>query len=420
MSDQTIANDAAAVAERARVQAHVDAELIRQWLAKDGQAGLVVEAARARALSTLSVCLTLLSVLATFYTLYFASAIVLPFVLAGVFNLLLSGPMRLLNGRLRVPKPLAALLLILVLFGIVGGIGAAISVPATGWISKAPESLPALQAKLAFLQGPIQAAQDGMKKLQALMDHTGGPQVAGAQIIQVQSSNSSGLTSVGSSLLLGTRFFLGQVFTMLLMLFFLLYEGDSLLRRFVEIMPTWADKRRTVQIASEIERNVSLYLATITAMNLLVGVANLVQCWLLGVPNPLLWGVVAFLLNYIPILGPLTGVVIYFFVGLFAFPSVLHALLAPAVYLGIHFLEGETITPMLLARRFTLNPVLVMASLMFWDWLWGIPGAFLSVPLLAVFKIVCDHVDSLTAIGHVVGGAPRDRGTMSWRARLSS
>ena len=420
MSEQTIANDAAAVSEHELVQAHVDAELIRQWLAKDGQAGTAVEAARAKALTTLSVCLTLLSVLATFYTLYFASAIVLPFVLAAVFNLLLSGPMRFLNGRLRVPKPLAALLLILVLFGIVGAIGAAISVPATGWISKAPQSLPALQAKLAFLQAPIQAAQDGMKKLQALMDQTGGPHAAGTEVIQVQSSGTSGLTSVGSSLLLGTRFFLGQVFTMLLMLFFLLYEGDSLLRRFVEIMPTWADKRRTVQITSEIERNVSLYLATITGMNLLVGVANLIQCWLLGMPNPLLWGVVAFLLNYIPILGPLTGVVIYFFVGLFAYPSVLHALLPPAIYLGIHFLEGETITPMLLARRFTLNPVLVMASLMFWDWLWGIPGAFLSVPLLAVFKIVCDHVDSLKAIGHVVGGAPRERGAMSWRTRISS
>ena len=114
--------------------------------------------------------------------------------------------MRFLNGRLRVPKPLAALLLILVLFGIVGAIGAAISVPATGWISKAPQSLPALQAKLAFLQAPIQAAQDGMKKLQALMDQTGGPHAAGTEVIQVQSSGTSGLTSVGSSLLLGTRF----------------------------------------------------------------------------------------------------------------------------------------------------------------------------------------------------------------------
>ena len=366
---------------------------------------------RDKSLGTLSVCLLVLTVLAVFYTLYFTSDIVLPFVLAGVLNLLLSTPMRFLT-RLHVPKPIAALLLIVALFGIVGGIGAAISVPASGWIGRAPESLPALQQKLSFLNGPIHAVENGARKLQGLMDQTSGtpaPKGVPRVIAVQQSSGASGLTSVGSTILIGTRAFLGQLFSMLLMLFFLLYEGDSLLRRFVEIMPTWNDKRRTVQIASEIERNVSLYLATITVMNLLVGVLNFLQCWLLGLPNPLLWGVVAFLLNYIPIIGPFTGIVVYFIVGVFAFPSVLHALVPPAIYFGIHLLEGETITPLLLAKRFTLNPVLVMASLLFWDWLWGIPGAFLSVPLLAVFKIVCDHVDSLTAIGHIVGGAPRPR-----------
>ena len=366
---------------------------------------------RDKSLGTLSVCLLVLTVLAVFYTLYFTSDIVLPFVLAGVLNLLLSTPMRFLT-RLHIPKPLAALLLIVALFGIVGGIGAAISVPASGWIGRAPESLPALQQKLSFLNGPIHAVENGARKLQGLMDQTSStaPPKGVPRVIAVQqSSGTSGLTSVGSSILIGTRAFLGQLFSMLLMLFFLLYEGDSLLRRFVEIMPTWNDKRRTVQIASEIERNVSLYLATITVMNLLVGVLNFLQCWLLGLPNPLLWGVVAFLLNYIPIIGPFTGIVVYFVVGVFAFPSVLHALVPPAIYFGIHLMEGETITPLLLAKRFTLNPVLVMASLLFWDWLWGIPGAFLSVPLLAVFKIVCDHVDSLTAIGHIVGGPPRPR-----------
>ena len=364
---------------------------------------------REKSLGTLSICLLVLTVLAVFYTLYFTSDIVLPFVLAGVLNLLLSTPMRFLT-RLHIPKPIAALLLIVALFGIVGGIGAAISVPASGWIGKAPESLPALQQKLSFLNGPIRAVENGAKKLQGLMDQTSGtaaPKGVPRVIAVQQSSGTSGLTSVGSSILIGTRAFLGQLFSMLLMLFFLLYEGDSLLRRFVEIMPTWNDKRRTVQIASEIERNVSLYLATITVMNLLVGALNFLQCWLLGLPNPLLWGVVAFLLNYIPIIGPFTGIVVYFVVGVFVFPSVLHALLPPAIYFGIHLMEGETITPLLLAKRFTLNPVLVMASLLFWDWLWGIPGAFLSVPLLAVFKIVCDHVDSLTAIGHIVGGAPK-------------
>ncbi|WP_428390440.1 AI-2E family transporter [Lichenicoccus sp.] len=395
MLDQQADDAARPRDEQARAQTEVRAD--------------VAEARDSRALSILSGCLLLLSVLATFYTLYFASDLVLPFVLAGVLNLLLSGPMRFLHHRLRIPKPLAALALILLLFGVVGGIGAAISVPATGWISKAPQSLPALQAKLAFLHGPIRALRDGMAKFQALMDQSnsaaGGP---GHQFVQVQQAG-GGLASVGSSLLIGTRAFLGQIFTMLLMLFFLLYEGDSLLRRIIEIMPTWADKRRAVQITTEIEHNVSLYLATITGMNLAVGSLNFIQCWALGVPNPLLWGVLAFLLNYIPILGPLTGVLIYFFVGLFSFSSVLQATVPPAIYLGIHLLEGETITPLLLARRFTLNPVLVMGSLMFWDWLWGIPGAFLSVPMLAVFKIVCDHVAFLTPIGHIVGGPPRAR-----------
>ena len=376
---------------------------------EEHELGRARESVRTAGLSTLSACLLVLTVLAVFYTLYFTSDIVLPFVLAGVLNLLLSGPMRFLT-RLHVPKPIAALLLIVALFGVVGGIGAAISVPASGWISKAPESLPALEQKLSFLNRPIRAIENGTKKLQGLMDQTSAAPKGVPRVIAVQQSGaSSGLTSVGSSILVGTRAFLGQLFSMLLMLFFLLYEGDSLLRRFVEIMPTWADKRRTVQIASEIERNVSLYLATITVMNLLVGGLNFLQCWLLGLPNPLLWGVVAFLLNYIPIIGPFTGIVVYFVVGVFVFPSVLQALVPPAIYFGIHLMEGETITPLLLAKRFTLNPVLVMASLLFWDWLWGIPGAFLSVPLLAVFKIVCDNVDSLTAIGHIVGGAPKAR-----------
>jgi predicted PurR-regulated permease PerM len=363
---------------------------------------IVLPTGRTGRLSAMTICLLILTILAVFYTLYFTATLVLPFVLAGVLNLLLAGPMRFLHDRLRLPKPLAAILLIVALFGVVGAIGAAISVPASGWISRAPESLPALQHKLSFLNKPIHAVQVGIGKLGALFDTTS----TDSRLV-VQQSGNPGLTSFGSSILIGTRAFLGQMFSMLLMLFFLLYEGDSLLRRFVEIMPTFADKRRTVQIASEIQRNVSLYLATITVMNLLVGVLNFVQCMALGLPNPLLWGVLAFLLNYIPILGPFTGIVVYFFVGLFTFPSPLHALLPPAIYFGIHLLEGETVTPMLLAKRFTLNPVLVMSSLLFWDWIWGIPGAFLSVPLLAVFKIVCDHVESLTAIGHIVGGAPR-------------
>jgi predicted PurR-regulated permease PerM len=133
--------------------------------------------------------------------------------------------------------------------------------------------------------------------------------------------------------------------------------------------------------------------------------ANGVSIWLLGLPDPLLWGTVAFLLNYIPILGPLFGMVLFFFVGLFSYSNVAWALAPSGIYLLVHVVEGETITPMLLAQRFTLNPVLVIATLMFWDWLWGIPGALLAVPLLAATKIVCDQIEVLTPLGHLLGAA---------------
>ncbi|PYD46785.1 AI-2E family transporter [Novacetimonas pomaceti] len=364
-------------------------------------------------------CLLVLCILAVFYTLYFAASIILPMILALVVNLLLSTPMRFLHLKLKLPKPLAALLLILGVFGIVGAIGTAISVPAAGWIERAPEAMSALGDRLAFLRGPIHLVGMASERIENFMtiagshlDHTAKAGGDESERVVMSAAPAGGeFNNFGSSLLLGTRAFVGQFFTMILMLFFLLAQGDSLLRRFVEIMPTFADKRRTVQIAYQIERNVSLYLATITIINSLVGLANMLQCWLLGMPNPLLWGVMAFLLNYIPIIGPMMGITVYFLVGLFTFPSVLQAALPPAIYLCIHLTEGETITPMVLARRFTLNPVLVMGSLMFWDWLWGIGGAFLSVPLLAVFKIICDHVDILTPIGHIVGGPTRGTNT---------
>ena len=340
-----------------------------------------------------------LAVLAVIYTLYFASAILLPFALAIVLYLLLSPLMRFLNRRLRIPRALAALLLILGLFVLVGGVGATISVPASYWVGRAPEAVSKLEQKLSFLQQPITYAQQGYDKLNGMMGGApsdGGHTPSGAP-------GMSSLTSLGSSILIGTKALLGDGFTILLLLFFFLSSGDTLLRRLVEVLPTMEDKKRAVEIASEIEENVAGYLATITVMNLLVGVLSGLQVWLLGLPDPLLFGTVAFLLNYIPILGPMTGVLLFFVVGIFVFSNPLFAFAPAGVYLAIHVLEGETITPMLLARRLTLNPVLVIVSLFFWDWMWGVPGALLSVPFLAVAKIVCDRLPGLHAVGHMLG-----------------
>ena len=352
-----------------------------------------------------TVSMVMLAVLAVFYTLYAAAEFVLPLTLAIVLNLLLSPAMRFLTSRLRFPRLLAALLLIVVLFGVLAMLMFAISFPASEWIKRAPEAWPEIQKKVSVLAGPIDTVRHAMTQLKQFTEQGGGGGGAAPAAAPAPGGGGmpSGVGAVGGAILSGTKAFLGQIFTVVLILFFLLSAGDSLLHRLVEVLPSFADKRRAVSIAREIEGNISMYLATITVMNLLVGVLNGLQVWLFGMGAPLLWGTVAFLLNYIPILGPLTGVVIFLVVGLLTFSSPLFALVPAGGYLLIHMLEGETITPMLLAKRFTLNPLLVILSLFFWDWLWGVPGAFLSVPLLAVFKIFCDHIESLTPIGHMLG-----------------
>lgn len=350
-------------------------------------------------------CLITLTFLAVLYTLFFAAQIILSFVLALVLAMVLGPAMRLMNRRLHIPRMVAALLLIVAFFSVVGALGYAVSVPASAWVVKAPQSLSALMDKLRFLQKPIQLMEHGVQQLQNLMSDD-GQQSSGTPAVTVQQPSDVGgrILGIGSTVLEGGRAFLGQGFTVMLLLFFFLASSDSLLRRIVEILPRFDEKRRVVAVVTEIEDNISRYLLTITMMNVLVGFLNGVAVWLLGMPDPLLFGTLAFLLNYIPIIGPFIGIVIYFFVGIFTFPSIWQAFVPASIYLGIHILEGETITPMLLARRFTLNPVMVISSLVFWNWMWGIPGALLSTPLLAVTKIVCDHIAVLTPLGHLIGG----------------
>ena len=196
---------------------------------------------------------------------------------------------------------------------------------------------------------------------------------------------------------------LGRFFATMVVLFFWLAAGDRLLRGLIEILPRLSDKRQALDIAFEIQRNIGGYLLTITLMNSLVGVATGLAMWSCGLGDPILWGAMAFLLNYVPILGPLTGIGIFLVAGIVALDWPWYAVLPAFVYTLIHIAEGELITPMLLAKRFTLNPVIVVVSLFFWDALWGIPGAFLAVPLLAVIKIVCDRIETLQPMGHVIG-----------------
>jgi predicted PurR-regulated permease PerM len=334
-----------------------------------------------------------LFVLAVLAAAYVAREIVLPFVFAIVLKLLLQPALRILE-RLHVPRILGSLLLILTLFGTIVGLGAAISGPARTWAAKLPEGIPRLQERLSITREPIDTLQ---RFLQQVEDFGG-----------TGSSPNAAVSAQGPSLLselfTGTRNFAGGFFTTVLFLFFLLVSGDIFLHRLVEVLPRFKGKRQVVEISQQIESDISAYLVTITIMNAAVGIVTALAMWVTGVGDPILWGTVAFLLNYVPILGTALGVLTFLLAGLLTHDILWQALLPAGLYFGFHLIEGETVTPMLLARRFTLNPVLVIISLVFWFWMWGIPGVILSMPMLAITKIICDRLQPLAAFGHFLEG----------------
>jgi predicted PurR-regulated permease PerM len=334
-----------------------------------------------------------LFVLAVLAAAYVARGIVLPFVFAIVLKLLLQPAFRILE-RLHIPRILASLLLILTLFGTIVGLGAAISSPARTWAAKLPDGIPRLQERLSFMRQPIDTLQRFLQQVEDFGQAEPSP---------IAAASAQGPTLL-SKLFTGTRNFASGFFTTVLFLFFLLVSGDIFLHRLVEILPHFKGKRQVVEISQQIESDISAYLVTITIMNAAVGIATALAMWLTGVGEPILWGTVAFLLNYVPVLGTALGVLTFLLAGLLTHDILWQALLPAGLYLGIHLIEGESVTPMLLARRFTLNPVLVIISLVFWFWMWGIPGVILSMPMLAITKIICDRLQPLAAFGHFLEG----------------
>ena len=336
-----------------------------------------------------------LLLLASLAACYFAATVVLPIVVALVLMLVLQPAMRVLQ-RLRIPRTLAAAFIILVFFGLLAGIALMLAGPAASWAQKLPSGIPKLQERLGFLSEPITAFQKLMSRAESLT----------SQITTRSNPLPVEMAGAGLSdrLLDSTRSAVSGLLETVLVLFFLLIAGDTFLRRLVEVLPRFKNKRQAVEISQQIESDISAYLVTITLMNVVVGIATGVAAALCGLGDPVLWGSVAFLLNYVPILGPLIGVVTFFLAGLLTIDTLWLACLPAALYLAIHVTEGETITPMLLARRFTINPVLVVIALVFWYWMWGVPGAILATPMLAVTKIICDRIEALKPFGHFIEG----------------
>jgi predicted PurR-regulated permease PerM len=332
--------------------------------------------------------------IAAMAVLNIAAEIVLPLVFAIVLKLLLQPLVRFLEG-LRVPRTIGALLTVLLVLLAFSGLISMLAGPATTWAGKLPEAIPKLHDSLYVLKRPIDTVQDMMRQLDGL---TGGQSAPASPASAVKPLNL--VRTVFSSTAAATS----GVLTTLLVLFYLLSSGETFLRRLVEILPRFKDKRHAVELSADIEHNVSIYLLTVTCINALVGCATAGVMWLCGVANPVLWGAVAFMLNFVPILGPVVGIAIFLMAGILSLGVTWWAVMPAGLYLCIHIIEGEITTPMVLARRFTINPVAVILALIFWYWMWGIAGAVLAVPMLAITKIICDDLRPLRAIGHLLEG----------------
>lgn len=328
-----------------------------------------------------------------FAALKVAAVIAIPFVLALVLKMVFHPLMRHLE-KMRIPRAAASMVIIFALLGSVIGFGAILSQPAAEWGAKLPAAIPKLQERLSFVTKPVKDTQQFLSQADHIAD-SGSRHVVVAQMPG---------TNLSDKILLTTQQVIGGMFTTLLILLFMLTAGDTFLRRFVEILPRFQDKRQAVDISHEIEHDISRYLLTITAMNICVGTLAGLAMLVCGVEDPILWGFLAFLLNYIPIIGPFSGIVMFFLVGTMSIENSWVAFVPAGLYVMIHFTEGTLVTPMLLARRFTINPVLVIMSLIFWYWMWGIPGAILAMPMLAIMKLICDRIDRLAPFGHFLEG----------------
>jgi len=325
--------------------------------------------------------------------LYLTREIVLPIVLAILLKLLLQSGVRRLE-RIHVPRALAALLMITILFVTLVSMGTALSGPAHDWAAKLPEGLPRLRERLSFISGTVESLQRFMQNAESYVN-----------LSTSQSTPPAPMSAHLSELLFaGTASFASGLLMTVIVLFFLLVSGDLFLRRLVEVLPRFRDKRAAVMISQQIESNIAAYLKTITVMNASVGLATGLVTWAMGLDNPTLWGVLAFVLNYIPVVGPIICLVILVLAGMLRIASLWGSFMPAIGFLAIHLIEGQFVTPMLVARRFTLNPVLVVVSLIFWYWMWGVPGAVLAVPVLAIIKIICDGIPTWSAIGHLVEG----------------
>ena len=343
----------------------------------------------ARATSRILVVIVCVMLIATFRL---GRMLVLPIVISIMLTLTLSAPVRWLQ-RKRIPGRLAAAL---VVFGALGaGVGAATALasPAMEWAASAPKTVTTLESKVRRLMNPFTALQRSADRMeQAAASGAGNA----PRTVQLATPGILARLSVDSVTVIPAT--LSVVF----LTYFLLANGPLVRRKLASLLPGRPELERREHLLGEIELAASHFLVTVTLINTGVGAITALALWAIGVPNPVLWGGIAAVLNFVPYLGPMVTVTIVALASLSGIDSTGRALLAPAAFLVIHLAESNLVTPLLLGRHLPVNTVAIFLGLLFFGWMWGIPGAVLAVPLTVCVKLVCDHVPALSHVGELL------------------
>jgi predicted PurR-regulated permease PerM len=335
----------------------------------------------------------------------YARSFLMPVVLALLLKLVFTPAQRGLDRVM--PSGLSAFVIVFTLLAVVLAGIIALAAPATDWINRAPMIGTQIEAKL----GELRWATDGMREAAAQMEKiAAGESEADPEVQRVVVEESGGG-------LFALAFTVPQmaaqlVFTLIL-LFFLLASGDMFYEKIVHVMPTFRDKRTAIRIARDIEQKLAHYLSTIALINAGLGCAVGAAMWPLGMPNPILFGVLAFLLNFVPYLGSIVGVTIATAVGIVSLPELNQAFAVGAVYFLLTSIEGQLITPYFVGRRLRLNTVVVFVSVTLFAWLWSVVGMLVATPLLVMVRTFCEHIPALEGFGNFLSarGAERENGS---------
>jgi predicted PurR-regulated permease PerM len=308
--------------------------------------------------------------------LEFARPVFLPAVSAFVVTMML-GPLSARAERAGVPTLMTAIVLWLLVIGVFYGVIVLLAAPAVDWIGKAPDISRLIQEKLRLLDRPLALLQD-LRNALLPSDTKGG---LGFDIMSIVQPAVTVVTPA-----------IGELFIFFGTLFFMLVGRTRLRRVLVAFFDDREARLRTLKIMNDIEHNLTGYLSMVTMINFTVGIAAGFIAFAVGLPDPVAWAVLGFILNFIPYIGALIMQAALFFVGLVTFPTLTHVIAAPLIYAAFATLEGHFITPSIIGRRLTLNPLTVFLSLVFWTWLWGPVGAFLAVPLLIMGLVAVGHL----------------------------